>query len=173
MRQDGADSPHQRSAAELGSLENVSSKQFHNHKFPPDDIFGGNCFKKRAIHGPAVRGRAVRQEWGPRRIKNIKARKSRGYPISLFAEALKHAQRLTAGLRSAPPFGRRLGLGPSLAQSRRLLRDRSATAAPSRVCPVAQPFASVTSVACATAAPLLRVRKPAAVSRNCPPRKSA
>ena len=53
----------------------------------------------------------MRQEWGPRRIKTIKTRKARGYPISLFSEALKHAQRLTAGLRGAPPVGRRLAFG--------------------------------------------------------------
>ena len=34
------------------------SKCFHNGRFPSDDQFGGNCFKKRGIRGPAVRGRA-------------------------------------------------------------------------------------------------------------------
>ncbi len=33
----------------------------------------------------------------------------------------KRPKRITAGLRCAPPVGRRLGLGPSALQSRRLL----------------------------------------------------
>ena len=42
-------------------------------------------------------------------------------PIAPFGRVALRG-RLTAGLRSAPPSGSRLGLGPSLAQSRRLLK---------------------------------------------------
>ena len=51
---------------------------------------------------------------GATKNKTIKTRKARGYPISLFVEALKHAQRLTAGLRGAPRSARRLAFGNPL-----------------------------------------------------------
>ena len=96
------------------------------------------------------------------KIKTIKSRKSRDYPISPFAEALKHAQRLTAGLRCAPPVGRRLGLGPSLGSVRAVAEGRIATAcAFAEVCPVAQPASRSRRLLFATAAPALQVRKPA------------
>ena len=73
----------------------------------------------------------------------------------------KRPQRITAGLRIAPPFGRRLGLGSSATLSRRLQRDRSATVAPVLRLSRRPTLRLVTALACAIAAPSLRVRKPA------------
>ena len=40
-------------------VQTIGPQDFlYNRKFPPDDLFGGNCFKNRMIRGPAVRGRA-------------------------------------------------------------------------------------------------------------------
>ena len=76
--------------------------------------------------------------------------------------------RITAGLRCAPHFVRRLGLGPSLALSRRLLRDRSATAcAIASVCPVAQSSARSRRLLAQSPRPRSGFVNPRAVRRAC------
>ena len=74
--------------------------------------------------------------------------------------------RITAGLRIAPPVGRCLGLGPSLALSRRLLKGRSTTAVPSRVCPCAQPSACSRRLLAQSPRPRYGFVNPRAVIRN-------
>ena len=78
----------------------------------------------------------------------------------------KRPKRITAVLRCAPPFGRCLGLGPSLAQSRRLLR-KVATAAPSRVCPCAQPAPRSRRLLAQPPRPRCRFVNPQDVICNC------
>ena len=135
-----------------------------------------------------IQGKGFRQEilWGKESQEQIKSSAQQhrsGEAAILLDRGGGHSQRRKVGKPSHLPsvanetfcaataynsgFTHRSSLCSSLgawsipALSRWLLKGRGATAVPSRVCPCAQPFASVTSVACATAAPLLRVRKPA------------
>ena len=62
----------------------------------------------------------------------LKKAEGESCPVSRWYMYKKAAQRLTARLRIAPPVGRCLGLGPSLAPSRRLQKAEAQPPVPAR-----------------------------------------
>ncbi len=83
---------------------------------------GKRCAALPSVAGPEIGMGATNQ--GIRlKSENHKIGKNKAAPLIFCSETPKPARRLTAGLRIAPPVGRRLGLGPSLALSRRLLEE--------------------------------------------------